>query len=420
MIEDEAVRHWLGRLKSSRRCASRTLRLFCDEVLSGESTFAGLSPSQLVEWQSMARGRDSYHIKRLAQEWIESLHLRVKTKQLRMSYINSFFMHNYAPLPSDPTFHFTSTMVPVEGKLDFDGFRKILLNSNKMYRAILLMMFQACMGVGELVYVNTHYPREILQYLTNNEGIFKLSLPGRKRSRNVTSFYTMLSTKSDWGEAMREYLKSVSALPTTALITNQYGNPITGHNILGYFTAHAVKVGILKKFSPPCSSCRGETVRFRDYKIKSKTGYKCKECGKVDWANGRKWECIRYGVNPHEMRDLMKSRWHVSGADISVWEFMAQHEVDPNLYDKFMKLEPWYPLQEYKKALVWLNVLSSEPDKVSKSEIDSRIEERDAEVEVLRREVSRLSREVDSGREALELLSDPEVLGALKNIKKKQ
>jgi len=417
MIEDEAIRQWLGRLKSSQRCARRTLRLFCDEVLSGDPTFAGLSPSELVEWQSMARGRESYHIKRLAQEWVESLVLRVKTKQLRMSYINSFFMHNYAPLPSDPTFHFTSTMPPVEGKLDFEGFRKIVLNSNKMYRAILLMMFQACMGVGELVYVNTHYPRDILQYLTNNEGIFKLTLPGRKRSRNVTTFYTMLSSKSDWADAMREYLKSLPTLPTTALFTNQYGNPINGHNILLYFTAHAAKVGVLKKFTPPCSSCRGETVKFRDYKNRSKTGYKCKECGNVDWANGKKWECIRYGVNPHEMRDLMKSRWHVSGADLAVCDFMMQHEIDPNLYDKFMKLEPWYPIQEYRKALVWLNVLSCEPDKVSKSQIDSRLEERDVEVEVLRQQLNRDSKRLQALEEVVELLRKP---GVSETLEKKE
>ena len=45
-----------------------------------------MSPSELVEWQTNARGRDAYRIRDLAQQWINGQSWRVSTKQKSMVF----------------------------------------------------------------------------------------------------------------------------------------------------------------------------------------------------------------------------------------------------------------------------------------------------------------------------------------------
>ena len=66
----------------------------------------------------------------------------------------------------------------------------------------------------------------------------------------------------------------------------------------------------------------------------------------------------RYGYNIHEFRDVSKSLWHESGADLNVWKFLAGQTVDPLGYDKIYTLSPDYAVKEYKKAESYLNLLS--------------------------------------------------------------
>ena len=414
------VRVWRDRVGVSWGACFRTFRRFYREVLMRDPVFAGLSPRELVEWQIKARGKDAYRVKDLAQQWINRQRLTVKTKQKCLSYISSFFLHNHAPLPRDPSFHFTSEVPPVEGRLDLEAFRRILHNCNKMYRAVFLMMAQGLMGEGELVYVSDNHWREVLTHLTKNDGIFKLTLPGRKRNRNVKNFFTMLSTKSDWATAMRDYMKSSPHQIHGALFRNVRGRPLTSQNIQYYFHWRAVEAGVIEQFTPPCSRCEGETVRARrrHHNGVLKVAYVCKECGNVDWAceMDENFASVRYGVNPHEIRDLMRSRWRASGAKIVVAEEMMEHDIDPNEYDK-MKYTPSYAEKEYRKALPWLNVLSQDPSKVDRSTVDAELERYRRESQVLRREVARLNQYVKTLEERREFSPEQqkfyEVLGTL-------
>jgi len=385
-----------------------------------------MTPSELAEWQSMATGRKAFVLKRLAQSFVESHKWRYSTKVTKMSQLSSFWYHNYAPWPRDPGFDFSSDVPPVVGELTKDHYCGILLNSDRMYRAVFLFLGQGLIGVGELVYVNVAHWELVLESLTKNVGIFKIPLPGRKATRNKKTFYTMLSTKSDWGDAMRDYLKSLRDLPHGALFRNQNGAPITYNSIYRYFHRRAVEAGVIKECAPTCGSCGGDTVKFRklfvvDRKRIFKVGYKCRKCGNVDWAEGKRKTSYRYGVNPHEIRDLMRSRWGSSGADEKVAEFMMEHDeqVDPNEYLDWTKYQLKYPMQQYRKALPWLNVLSEDPEKVSRFEVQGQLEASEAKVDALSKRVVALTREVELGREAKELLTDPEVLAYLKQVKKK-
>jgi len=71
----------------------------------------------------------------------------------------------------------------------------------------------------------------------------------------------------------------------------------------------------------------------------------------------------RYGYHPHETRDLASSIWTVSGANEKVCEFLMGHPklIDSNLYKKFWKTHPQFVVDEYRKALPHLNLISQKP-----------------------------------------------------------
>ena len=421
--DDEAVEVWRGRLGRSFRDAFRVFRRFHREVLAGHPVFGKMRPSELVDWQANARGRDVFVLKDLAQKWIDGHRWRYKTKATYLGMISSFWLHNHAPLPPDPGFHFSSDIPPVEGKLTFEAFRRIVLNSNKSYRAVFLMMAGGLMGARELVYVSNNCWREVLQHLSKNDGVFSLVLPGRKKNRNVKNFCVLLSTDGDWAEAHREYMKSSQYPILGALFRNTRGHPLTENNIQHYFRSRAIETGIVKQFSPKCRECGHETLRFRKRRPSYEVGYRCRKCGNVDWASefDSHFTNVRYGISPHEIRDLTRSRWQVSGADPLVAEFLMGHDIDPNAYNKFMKYEPWYLVQEYRKALPWLNVTSQNPSKVDRFKIDDEIESHRVEINLLRKELGKKGREIKELRDQLKgvawLASNEKVEKVVKGLK---
>jgi transposase-like protein len=404
MQHDGAIEHWQSRLKQGKK-ALRVFEAFYDEVLMSDGELHGLSPKEVVVWQHEAK--DKYRILELAEEWLNRQKLRYSSKMQYLTSIRSFFLHNREELPHDKSFTFDADTPPVVGKLTIEAFKRILHNSNRMYRAVFLMMAQGLMGEGELLYVNTHYWREILRHIQRDDGVFKLVLPGRKRQRNQQPFTVLLSTESDFGDHFRLYLQSLSHKPKGCLFTNRRRNLLARHNIQYYFHWRAVEAGVIEQHTPKCPKCHGETVRRNPVRgDMQKVAYICQQCGHRAWAEqlGTKKSLTRtrYGVNPHEIRDLMRSRWHVSEADPLVAEHMMGHTIDRNHYNKFMQYEPWYPIQEYRKALSHLNVLSEEPEKVSRTEIEEKLASYEAEmaqIPVLRRELELLRRDIEASRE---------------------
>jgi len=410
--DDEAVKAWRDCLGPSWDKQFNCFKLFCVEVLAENPVFAKLSPSDLVDWQSNAKGRENYQILKLAQRWINTKNLRFSTKRSRLSYIRSFFLHNYAPLPPDRSFQFRGDKPPVVGKLSLDAFKRIIMNSNTMYRAVFLFMAQHFFGENEFNHVNLNCWREVLEHLTKGDGEFKIVLPGRKQKRNIQNYYVVSNTRADWAEAYKRYLRSSPHKVTGCLFRNERGKPLSAANINYYFHSRAVEAGVIKQHTPSCSKCRGETIRLRKGP-KGRIAYQCGGCGLTEWASDCTYDYggVRYGVNPHEIRDLMRSRWQVSGADSVVCEFFMGHEVDPNFYNKFWKYEPWYPIQEYRKALRWLNILSEEPDKLSRTEVEEQLEASKTEVDVLSKEVAVMKRK-------MKVLDDPRLLEILEEREK--
>ena len=386
-------------LRWSERAKAGSVRFFSDfwrQVLSRDVRFVGKSFSEVVKWQQSAQGENRYLIGDLAFNWIEKKHLALGSKLLYFSIIRAPFRYNRAELPYDPAQVFHSDVAPVDGDFSFDKFQLIVHNSNLMYRCVFSMMFEGVLGDGELIYHSNHNASEIWSHLLKNDGVFKLSVPGRKKSRNVQNFPTFLSAKHYWSKCMREYLRVEKPSLDGVLFVNDRGEPLKRDNIIKYFHARAVEAGVIHALTPECPKCHGETKRvIEPFKARGrwrkKILFECSICGHRTYASSLDHACLtrfRYPVRPHEIRDLSKSRFHVSGADLDVWELQAGHEIDPNKYDKFMKLEPWYPIQEYLRALPWLQV-DSDPHKVDRSTIDSQLEGYKTEVETLRGELQK-------------------------------
>jgi len=403
--EDQCVKNWKSRIGPSFPIMFRHLKRFYADVLTKHHIFKDMTFEQIVNWHSKTTGReDPYLIKKLAQEYIDAMpDMRLSSKIAFLSHISSPFLHNHAPLPLDRSFHFDSRKVkpPVDGKLKVNSFKQILHTCNVQDRAMLTLMAATFMGCGEMVHVNTQYAKQIFEGVTRDVGWIKLVLPGRKQTRNKKNFYTLFNTRSDAGTALSQYFDQCAKPPTDVLFRNTpkkwglKGNPVTEKNIRRRFHKRSVDVGLIREVTPKCRSCGAPTLRKRKQKDgKRKVSYLCKECGKNTRASEVNFDFrgVRYGVNPHEIRDLMRSRWQVSGADPLVAEFLMGHEVDKNAYVKFMDYEPNYVVQEYRKALPWLNVLSEEPDKISRDEIGSRLDERDAEIDALRSELAEMKR----------------------------
>ena len=98
-------------------------------------------------------------------------------------------------------------------------------------------------------------------------------------------------------------------------------------------------------------------------------------------------------------------------------EFFLGHDIDSNHYNKFMKYEPWYPVQEYRKALPWLNVLSEDPRKVDRTLTDGKLEASEAKVDALSRQLADMRKKMDRFEQ---VLGDPDMLETLLQSKNKK
>jgi len=408
MIEDSSVEMWLSRLGSSGRdCLAFFTRFFNEALIANEGfrreyqRVLGdgfeVSPSGLVEFQGLATGRTRFLIGDLARSYVNGFKdWTIKTKRTRLSYVNSFFLHCHAPLPPDASFKFSNSKASVQSDLPVEDFVTVVQSSNPMYSTIFLMLAQGLLDQKRLCHINTEHAELVVNAITKNQGIFRIPLPGRKNNPNP--FFTMLSTNSDWATAFRHYMKVAKHDVRQVLFMNNKGEPVTGENIRRYCNRRAVEKGLIGSFTPNCPSCGRETVSrsFRLSRKVRKQGYQCRECGEKIFAKdlGHEWKLAicrhRSGKHPHEIRDLMSSRWGMSGADRTVREFIMGHTVvksDPNKYEK-IKYQHGFAEQEYRKALPYLNVLSEDPDKVSRGQVDLELEGTKQTVELLQRQLA--------------------------------
>jgi integrase len=316
------VTTWRSRIKANTFLSHfYVFRTFMAWKTLNGGELADYTPEQLIAYQKRALGDDRYKIVDLVEAWMMTLHGRAKAKERYLASVKSFFLHNRAELPRDPSFRIVADEPPVVSTLTVEDIRKVVLKSNPLYRAVFLCMLSGGMGCGEVVtWSNTGYQSLRLQLESGTYPI-KVALPGRKMARNKRPYYTFLGR--DAVNALKLYMKHrPEGCP--AIFVNQKGTPIS-EKILAQYWLRALK-----------------------------------KLGLVTEGQGKS---IRYGKNPHELRDVFRTRWHKSGADSLCAEFFMGHEIDPLGYNKAMDDED-YTRKEHRKAERWLNVLSDDPTKV--------------------------------------------------------
>lgn len=366
--------------------------------------FCKVQPEKAVKFQKENPG--SYRFVDLAYKWVEENgNLSVSTMQNRVGMVRGFFIANRAALPED-RHRFHSDKTPIIGELSVDEYRRILLSCNREYRAAYLTQFQSGSGIGELIHINTHHAEHVWTEVKKGKQIIRLTMPGRKQNRNIKPYYTFIG--HDAIVALREYFHSLGWQRDSVLFRNKNGKPITRDNLSSYFRAHAIKTGVISARTWPCLDCGGKTVRRRRMENKvSAIYYICTECQSVhlaseyDIPHGERTG-VRYRVRTHEQRDLFRTQFHYAstyaGADLDVAKFVMGHgsQIDPNKYDKIMR-DVAYARSQYRKAMPWLNVLSEDPQRVDRAEVDEELTSLRVElgkIPVLMRELESLKREI--------------------------
>jgi len=367
MTGHETVDNWLSRLgEKSRRSEKIILNLFLKWTSQNGGEFSTYTPDELIEFQrNVTTNGDRYKILDLLQKYTNSLNgLRFKTKQKYYGAVRSFFEHNRAALPHDRSYRIRGDVEAVRGTLTIDEFRKALLASKPRYRAILLSLFQGGLDVSSFAYWNENGKTNLIEQLKGDPEAVKILLPGRKLTRNKESFYTFIG--KDAIDAIRHYQrerekeekrkrkkaekegKTYSPDPN-AIFIDQFGGPIRYDSLRMYWGRVLRRLGLIEQ--------------------------------KGSFSGNR------YGKNLHELRDLFRSRWRLSGVDVEVPEYFMGHGLDKYGYDKSPQHDPDWFMDQYIEAQTWLNILSEDPQKVPRKELD-----------VQRRRITELERQLEEER----------------------
>ncbi len=250
MIESERsiVRHpfynnptvntWRSRIKTNTFSAHfYVFRGFMKWLSENGSDFADFTPDQLVVYQKKTVGDDRYRILDLVEAWMGTIKGRAKSKERYYAAIKSFFLHNRAELPRDPSFRINAEVPPVVGTLSLDDIRRVVLKSNPLYRAIYLSMVSGGMGSGEIVTWSNTGLQSLKTQIESGVHPIRVKLPGRKLARNKRPFYSLLG--HDAVEALNTYMKQRPELGNSIFV-NQKGTPVT-EKILAQYWLRAVK-----------------------------------------------------------------------------------------------------------------------------------------------------------------------------------
>ena len=333
------IDNWVSRLSPSTAKLNRYfLGRWIEWVKAEGGKFSAMSPDELIAYQRSSDNGSKYDLLDVAQRYAQSLTGRFGSKNRVYTAIRSFFAHNRAELPRDPGFTLRADVPRVVGTLTAESLKNLILSCKPVYRAIFLSIFQGGLDLEGFVYWNLGGWAKLREDLKGDPDVIRIDLPGRKRAKNKTSFFTFIG--GDAIKAIRDYLP-LRPQGAEAIFCDQFKGPIRKGALSFYWDSHLRKIGLI----PPGGKASS-----------------------------------RYGLNRHEMRDLFRTSWSKSGASPDVAEFCLQHQIDPMNYNKIFN-DPAYMKGQYKKALPHLQIMSSNrPFNLADEE----------EVDLLRNEIEKL------------------------------
>jgi hypothetical protein len=235
-------------------------------------------------------------------------------------------------------------------------------------------MIQGFMGLGEAVYWSQGGLAKLKEDLKEDPKVIRVDLPGRKGERFERNYYTLIG--GDAIEALKVWLKERPE-NATGIFTDQFGRTLSKKAIHLYWHRHLISLGLIEKGTGPSS---------------------------------------RSGKNIHEIRDCARTLWEKTPAKAMVAEFMMQHTIDENEYNKAFRDEAWMR-EEYRKALPWLNMMSS--GRAYHQVSEDRVTELEAKIAEM--EKDRETQRAKDRKEMMEIaLGVYKELGALEKLEKEK
>lgn len=329
------VEHWMGRLSpDNRRKNVYVIRKWMGWVRENGGRFRDYTPDDLIRFQAEASNGERFSI---LDETVEPFIIqepgRIGHKVKLYSSIRSLFLHNRAELPKDASFKIKPTVPKVAGTLTPEEIRDIVLSCKPMYKAVYLCMFQAGMDEETFTWWSANGWGELRPQLEAGKNIIKITLPGRKSRKFEENYTTLIG--DDAISALRYYVENQRGTGIGPIFPNRDGGTLSKNALYLYWIRQLRRRGLV---GAPVSGVKN----------------------------------YRSGKNPHELRDVFRTLWAMSGAAPHIGEAMMGHTTDELGYDKSPKNER-YVLEQYRKALRFLNLMSSLRafGQVSEDEVES-------------------------------------------------
>ena len=294
-------------------------------------------PDGLIAWGKTAENK--YDVLDQIQQFILTLNgQRYATKRTAYAAVQSFFVHNRVMLPRDPSFKIRSDSAPVERRLTIENLHELIGLSTQPMRSMLLVKWQGILDTESLIQISETQGEVIVNAIHENGKLLRLSLPGRKKARNLRPFYTFIG--QDALESLKDYFERTRGYPRT-------GEPVwVWQGKATHITKEAFGMAWLRL--------------LRKAKLIPKT---------------QGSPTARYGYNVHNTRDLAISLLNtVPRLNPKCIEFWAGHDIDPLGYNQFYQTQPAYVVEQYKLAEPYLNILSG-PQQAEAQEVKTLREE---------------------------------------------
>jgi len=289
--------------------------------------WSGKLPSQLLEFQENAKGRDRYVLIDLMIQRIQEKGGTYNGMLGHLSILRSFFNHNRVELPGVGSWKPRPTKEPVQGHLNAAQVTDIIMHANLRDTAIFLTLFQGMLDLQRFTEFNRKYAAALVGHLKQKDldEPFRIDFPGGRKGNN-RKFYTFIH--HDALQAWQNYFECARGWPKSGepiALTIQHTAP-SKNAIRSSFTT------ITKKLHLRPEVPKGEMT----------------------------------GVAPHEaFRDVVRSLLQTAkkrGFDPTCAEFWMGHSVDPYNYNKFTELEPDYVMENARIAAEYLNVITGRPE----------------------------------------------------------
>jgi len=347
-MNEPCVKTWLSEVNPESRPAYKSSFRLWILWLWQIPEWAGKMPSELLDLQEDAIGRQRRRLPKLILEHAQQTGGTYKSMTTRVSRLRSFFLHNSVELPSQ-YWQPRPTREPVRGKLTFEQVRNIIVHADPRNTAIFLTMLQGLMDLERFKRFNQKYAIPLVKHLREKtlDDPFRIDFLGG-RKRNPRPFYTFI------------YRDSLAA----------WSNYFTHER--GWPEQEGEALALTDQGTPPDKP--GIRAAFRT--IAERLHYR------PETPKGR-----MSGVAPHEaFRDVVRSHLRIAkkdGFDLTCAEFWMGHSIDPYNYEKFTDLEPEYMLANAKIAARYLNIISNPTQSQEPEGLLERIEQLEFAIKML-------------------------------------